>query len=74
VKDLDITYREMGGPGSPDHEVLSEGRVIGRVQRFTMSAGQFGTTWTAIAGSGEQQRGFPTRESAAAWLIDRGHH
>jgi hypothetical protein len=71
VTSEDLTYQESGGPGSHDYEVRRGDEVVGRVERFVMGAGQFGATWAATrADSGAQQTGFPTREAAAAWLVD----
>jgi hypothetical protein len=71
--DEDGTIQQAGG--TDGDEVLHEGRVVGRVRRFTMGAGQFGTTWVARAEGGEQRTGFATREAAVAWLaeIDARH-
>jgi hypothetical protein len=69
VTDHEDGARSAGAQDEGDHEVQREGRVVGHVQRFTMGAGQFGTTWVAVSGSGARRTGFQTREAAVDWLL-----
>lgn len=68
----DITFRATTPPGAGRYEVIHEGQAIGTVGRFTMGAGQFGSSWMATAPSGRKSSRFRTREAAAAWLLE--HH
>ena len=42
-----VTFRATTTPGAGRYEVVRAGQTIGTVGRFTMGAGQFGTTWMA---------------------------
>ena len=52
--------------------VLNEDRS--RARPFRLSAGQFGAGWMAEDQAGQQSTGFPSREDAAKWLLERARH
>jgi hypothetical protein len=66
-----VTYRKTTPPGASQYEVIYEGDVIGKVGRFRMGAGQFGSTWAATTPTRQRSTRFSTRDAAAAWLVER---
>ncbi len=66
-----LRYRKTSPPGAGQYEVLLKGVVIGRVGRFSLSAGQFGSRWIATTPRRRKSGQYLTREAAAAWLIDQ---
>jgi len=65
----ELVFRRTLPPGASQYEVFQAGQHIGRVGRFRMGAAQFGSTWMATTPSGRTSTRFPTRDSAAAWLV-----
>jgi hypothetical protein len=63
-----ITFRATSATAAGGFDVLLAGQVIGAVARFTMGAGQFGSSWMATTPGGLRSSRFPNREAAAAWL------
>ena len=64
-----VKYRKTSPPGTGQYEVLQGDRVIGRVGRFRMSAGQFGSSWVATTPRRKRSGQYMTRDAAAAWLV-----
>ena len=64
-----VTFRAIPPPGAGRFEVIREGQVIGSVGRFSVGAGQFGSTWMATTPDGRTSMRFSDRETAAAWLL-----
>jgi len=70
----ELLFRRTTPPGASQYEVFRVGQHIGRVGRFRMGAAQFGSTWMATTPSGRNSTRFPTRESAAAWLVEQARN
>jgi hypothetical protein len=51
--------------------VLLDGRVIGKVGRFRLGAGQFGSRWMATTLTRRRSGQFTTRDAAAMWLLEQ---
>jgi hypothetical protein len=66
-----VRYRKTSPPGAGQYEVLYKDVVIGRVGRFRLSAGQFGSRWVATTPSRKRSGQYATRDAAAAWLIEQ---
>lgn len=66
-----IKYRKTSPPGAGQYEVLYQGTVIGKVGRFRMSAGQFGSRWMATTPRRKKSGQFTTRDAAAMWLVEQ---
>jgi|GEM_PF-7048517 len=64
-----IKYRKTNPPGAGQYEVLTEGKVIGKVGRFRLGAGQFGSRWVATTPRRKRSGQYMTRDAAAAWLV-----
>lgn len=70
-KPTSVQYRKTSPPGAGQYEVLYRGRVIGRVGRFRLSAGQFGSSWVATTPRRKRSGTYTTRDAAAAWLVEQ---
>ena len=68
-KTANVTYRKTSPPGAGQYEVLYRGQVIGKVGRFRMSAGQFGSNWVATTPRRKRSGKYATRDAAAQWLV-----
>ena len=66
-----IKYRKTSPPGAGQYEVLYKDIVIGRVGRFRLSAGQFGSRWIATTPRRVKSGQYTTRDAAAAWLVEQ---
>src|SRR5262245_12205489 len=66
-----VTFDELGADATSGFRVTQDGTEIGIVRPFRLGAGQFGSGWAAEDPSGAQSTGFPTREAAADWLVER---
>lgn len=64
-----IRYRKTTPPGAGQYEVLVGERVIGKVGRFRMGAGQFGSSWVATSPRRKRSGQYKTRDAAASWLV-----
>jgi len=51
--------------------VLLDGRVIGKVGRFRLGAGQFGSRWMATTLTRRRSGQFTTRDAAAMWFVEQ---
>lgn len=67
----DLRYRKTTPPGAGQYEVLLAGRVIGKVGRFRLGAGQFGSRWMATTLTRRRSSQFTTRDAAALWLVEQ---
>jgi hypothetical protein len=67
----DLRYRKTSPPGAGQYEVLLDGRVIGKVGRFRLGAGQFGSRWMATTLTRRRSGQFTTRDAAAMWLLEQ---
>lgn len=70
-KPTPVQYRKTSPPGAGQYEVLHRGRVIGRVGRFRIGAGQFGSNWVATTPRRKRSGTYTTRDAAAAWLVEQ---
>jgi hypothetical protein len=70
-RNVKLQYRKASPPGAGQYDVLYEGHVIGRVGRFRMSAGQFGSSWVATTPRRARSVKYTTRDAAAAWLLEQ---
>jgi hypothetical protein len=70
-KTTKLRYRKTTPPGAGQYEVLYEGQVIGKVGRFRMSVGQFGSSWVATTPRRKRSGRYATRDAAAAWLVEQ---
>ena len=66
-----IKYRKTTPPGAGQYEVLHQGRTIGKVGRFRLGAGQFGSRWVATTPRRKRSGKYVTRDAAAAWLVEQ---
>lgn len=66
-----VRYRRTDPPGAGQYEVLLGDRVVGRVGRFRMAAGQFGSGWVATTTGRRRSGTYATRDAAAAWLLEQ---
>ena len=66
-----IRYRKTSPPGAGQYEVLYKDTLIGRVGRFRLSAGQFGSRWIATTPGRAKSGQHMTRDAAAAWLVEQ---
>ena len=66
-----IRYRKTSPPGAGQYEVLYKDTVIGKVGRFRMGAGQFGSRWIATTPRRKKSGQYMTRDAAATWLIEQ---
>jgi hypothetical protein len=62
-------YRKTSPPGAGHYEVLYKGKLIGKVGRFRLGAGQFGSRWVASTLGRKRSGKLMTRDAAAAWLV-----
>ena len=70
-KSVKIQYRKTDPPGAGQYQVLYKDRVIGKVGRFRLSAGQFGSRWVATTPRRKRSGQYTTRDAAAAWLVEQ---
>ncbi len=70
-KTVKIRYRKTTPPGAGQYEVLYQDRVIGKVGRFRLAAGQFGSRWVATTPRRKRSGKYVTRDAAAAWLVEQ---
>jgi len=66
-----VRYRKTSPPGTGQYEVLYDDVVIGKVGRFRLGAGQFGSRWMATTPRRKKSGQYVTRDAAAAWLIEQ---
>ena len=66
-----VTFEELDADGTSGFHVSDGDRDLGLVRPFRIGAGQFGSGWAAETPDGEQSTGFPTRDAAADWLVER---
>lgn len=66
-----LQYRKTDPPGAGQYEVLYRGQPIGRVGRFRLGAGQFGSSWIATTPRRQRSGTYATRDAAAAWLVEQ---
>lgn len=66
-----LRYRKTTPPGAGQYEVLFGDQVIGKVGRFRLSAGQFGSRWVATTPRRKRSGQYSTRDAAAAWLVEQ---
>ena len=66
-----VVLHELDRGGVSGYRVTDHGTDIGTVRPFRLAAGQFGSGWAAESTAGEQSTGFPSREAAADWLVQR---
>jgi hypothetical protein len=66
-----LDFHELDAGGASGYRVTYDGADVGAVRPFRMGAGQFGSGWAAEDVAGERSTGFPTREAAADWLVER---
>jgi len=66
-----IRYRKTTPPGAGHYEVLDRDHVIGKVGRFRLGAGQFGSRWVATTPTRKRSAQYLTRDAAAAWLVEQ---
>jgi hypothetical protein len=66
-----LEFISIGGPGATTYEVVEAGRVIGTVGRFSLGAGQFGSSWLATTPDGARSTKLRSRAAAAAWLTEQ---
>jgi hypothetical protein len=64
-------YRKTSPPGAGRYEVVYQDVSIGRVGRFGLSAGQFGSRWVATTPNGRKSGQYMTRDAAASWLVEQ---
>jgi len=70
-KTVTIRYRKTTPPGAGQYEVLYRDQVIGKVGRFRLGAGQFGSRWVARTPGGKRSGKYATRDAAAVWLVEQ---
>jgi hypothetical protein len=70
-KPVKIRYRKTDPPGAGQYEVLVQDQVIGKVGRFRLGAGQFGSRWMATTPRRKKSGQYMTRDAAAAWLVEQ---
>ena len=68
---VNVRYRKTTPPGVGHYEVLYRDQVIGKVGRFRLGAGQFGSSWTATTPRRKRSSRYATRDAAAAWLVEQ---
>jgi len=66
-----VSYRKTSPPGAGQYEVLYRGHVVGKVGRFRLSAGQFGSRWVATTPRRKRSGRYMTRDAAAGWLVEQ---
>ncbi|MEX1296256.1 MAG: hypothetical protein AB1Z67_08810 [Candidatus Limnocylindrales bacterium] len=66
-----IRYRKTSPPGAGQYEVLYKDTVIGKVGRFRLGAGQFGSRWVATTPRRRKSGQYATRDAAAMWLVEQ---
>lgn len=66
-----IKYRKTSPPGAGQYEVLYDDVVIGKVGRFRLSVGQFGSRWIATTPRRQRSGQYVTRDAAAMWLVEQ---
>ena len=66
-----LRYRKTTPPGAGQYDVLYGGTVIGKVGRFRLSAGQFGSRWVATTPRRKRSGQYATRDAAAMWLVEQ---
>ena len=66
-----IRYRNTSPPGAGQYEVLYKDTPIGRVGRFRLGAGQFGSRWMATTPRRRKSGQYMTRDAAAMWLVEQ---
>lgn len=70
-KPTNVKYRQTDPPGAGQYEVLYKDTVIGKVGRFRLGAGQFGSRWMATTRRRKRSGQYMTRDAAAAWLVEQ---
>ena len=66
-----IRYRKTSPPGAGQYDVLYEDTLIGKVGRFRLGAGQFGSRWIATTPRRRKSGQYVTRDAAAMWLVEQ---
>lgn len=66
-----VRYRKTTPPGAGQYEVLYKDAVIGKVGRFRLGAGQFGSRWIATTPRRRKSGQYTTRDAAAMWLVEQ---
>ena len=66
-----IKYRKTPPPGAGQYEVLYMDTLLGRVGRFRLGAGQFGSRWMATTPRRRKSGQYMTRDAAAMWLVQQ---
>lgn len=66
-----VTYRRTSPPGAGQYEVFYRDVRIGRVGRFQLGAGQFGSRWVATTPQRKRSARYTTRDAAAGWLVEQ---
>ena len=66
-----VKYRQTSPRGAGQYEVLYKDIVIGRVGRFRLGAGQFGSRWMATTPRRQRSGHYATRDAAAMWLVEQ---
>lgn len=66
-----IKYRKTSPPGAGQYEVFYKDTRIGRVGRFRLGAGQFGSRWMATTPRRRKSGQYMTRDAAAMWLVEQ---
>ncbi len=66
-----LRYRKTTPPGTGQYEVLYKDEVIGKVGRFRLGAGQFGSSWVATTPRRKRSANYSTRDAAATWLVEQ---
>ena len=69
-KPATVKYRKTTPPGAGQYEVIYKERVIGKVGRFRLGAGQFGSNWMATTPRRKKSGQYTTRDAAASWLVE----
>jgi hypothetical protein len=68
-KPIKIRYRKTTPPGQ--YEVIYQDQIIGKVGRFRLGAGQFGSRWMATTPRRKKSGQYVTRDAAAVWLVEQ---
>ncbi len=64
-----VTFHASPSHNPAEHHVHHDGVMVGSVAQFRMGAAQFGVTWMATTPNGKVSTRFPSRDAAAAWLV-----
>jgi len=65
-----VKYRQTSPPRVGHYEVYYKDHAVGQVAKFQFGAGQFGARWMATTPRGRKSGQYPTRDRAAAWLVE----